>query len=42
MTEQANTGGQMARVKRLEAERNDPRPPAWRADNPRPTPTTKG
>ncbi len=42
MTEQAHTGGDMARVERLEAERDDPRPTAWRADNPRPTPTSKG
>ena len=42
MTEQANTGGHMARVKRLEAERDDLRRAAWRADNPWPTPTTKG
>ncbi len=42
MTEQARTGGPMARVKRLDAEHDDPRPTAWRADNPWPTPTTKG
>ncbi len=42
MSEQAHTGGHMARVKCLEAERDDLRPTAWRADNPWPTPTTKG
>ena len=42
MTEQAHTGGHMASVKRLDAERDHLRLTAWRADNPWPTPPSKG